>query len=55
MNETFVHVEVFSYTANGGHRLFTYIISVLIKKKKKEKGKEINKLSIYILEIFLIP
>ena len=28
MNESFIHVEVFSYTANGGHRLFTYIMSI---------------------------
>ena len=28
MNENFFQVEAFSYAANGGHRLFTYIISI---------------------------
>ena len=26
MNENFIQVEVFSYKANGGHRLSTFII-----------------------------
>ena len=33
MNENFIQVEVFSYTANRGHRLSTYIMSFPILKK----------------------